>query len=150
MLSSAGGCEPPSPGSTTKSIKAFSTRTTPGNNGKPKERLDRFIPSRAGLDVEAANLQLLLKENGAAAAHAWGGGDAPSAGEADDSAGEFRAMLLATGLSGGAAAAPQQQQRILAFRHKAPAPPEGHESGLRGLYTQVGGRRAQCLRLQRV
>ena len=29
----------------------------------------------------------------------------------------------------------QEQARVLAFKHKAPAPPEGHDSGLASLYS---------------
>eukprot|EP00798_Chlamydomonas_sp_ICE-L_P007384 gene7384-508_t len=94
-----------------KSIKLFSTKT-------PGKKMDRFIPNRSAMDIDMSNFNL-TKENGGAAA---GSETATS-----PSKEEYKKLL-------GAALSVEGSSRILAFKHKAPAPPEGHDSGLRGLY----------------
>ncbi len=84
-------------------------------------QLDRFIPSRSGIDLDMANLHL-TKENQTDA------GDGPSS----PTGGDYQHMLA--GQLG-----VEREARILAFKHKAPAPPEGHDNNLRGLYTDNVG-----------
>jgi cell division cycle protein 20 (cofactor of APC complex) len=82
--------------------------------------MDRFIPARSAIDVDLANLHL-TKEN-------FGDGNSAE-GHVSPSKDEYRRALadqLGVDTSG----------RILAFKQKAPAPPEGHDNGLRGLYTE--------------
>jgi hypothetical protein len=79
-------------------------------------QLDRFIPNRSGLDLDSAQFSLGdIKEN-------QGGV------EGDTTREESYNKLLAASLNIG------EQGRILAFKHKAPAPPEGYQAGLAGLY----------------
>lgn len=85
--------------------------------GLPSQ-MDRFIPTRSGLDVDMANMHL-TKEN------QTDNGD----GQGSPTAGEYQAMLA--GQLG-----VEREARILAFKQKAPAPPEGHDNSLRGLYTE--------------
>lgn len=81
--------------------------------------MDRFIPARSGIDFEAANYNL-TKENQTNAE------DGPSSPSKD----EYQKMLAASMHVGGDAG------RILAFKHKAPAAPEGYDNSLKGLYNQ--------------
>ncbi|KAK9916231.1 hypothetical protein WJX75_000288 [Coccomyxa subellipsoidea] len=83
---------------------------------KPKQQMDRFIPSRSALDLDVASFNL-LKENSAS-------------GTASPAKPEY-AKLLAEGFGTEAS-----RSRILAFKNKAPAPPEGHQNRLASLYTQ--------------
>ena len=103
-------------------------------------QLDRFIPQRNGLDAEHGMFAALggQENQGSAAAgsSACGGsggsaGDGSGAGAGGSGAGgeaEYK-KLLAASLN------IHEQARVLAFKHKAPAPPEGHESGLAALYS---------------
>lgn len=77
--------------------------------------MDRFIPARSALDLDVANLHL-TKENDTE------GGVSPSK--------EDYQKALAASMNVDTAG------RILAFKHKAPAPPEGHDNNLRTLYTE--------------
>ncbi|CAL5225554.1 g8390 [Coccomyxa viridis] len=87
---------------------------------KPKQQLDRFIPSRSALDVDVSSYNL-LKENAFVA-------EIPQKSE--------YAKLLEETLGTGSS-----NSRILAFKNKAPAPPEGHINHLAPLYTQNAGNR---------
>lgn len=78
---------------------------------------DRFIPTRSAIDFDLANLQL-TKEN-------EGNGDASSSQTTDD----YQKMLAGS-------LGVDNSGRVLAFKQKAPAPPEGHDNNLRGLYTE--------------
>lgn len=84
----------------------------------PCAQLDRFIPSRSGMDFDTAHLALTEgrkeNQNGEAA-------------DEDDSTEYLRALAGSLGV--------ESSQRVLAFKHKAPAPPEGHDNNLRTLYT---------------
>ena len=58
-----------------------------------------------------------------------------AAGAADDTA-EYKAELSSTLLgASGDAATPASDSKILAFKHKAPAPEESHQNNLRVLYS---------------
>lgn len=80
--------------------------------------MDRFIPSRSALDLDMANLHL-TKENST-------DNDGRCASPSKEEYQKMLAGQLGVDSSG----------RILAFKHKAPAPPEGHDNNLRGLYTE--------------
>lgn len=139
---------PLSPLGTSKSVKlSFGANKTPGKKVKSLAaavsvarrmqtmhanmpaacfpQMDRFITARSAMDVEAAHLNL-TKEN------ELGEGGA----SANESKEEYQKMLAAS-LSVDTSA------RILAFKQKAPAPPEGHDSNLKGLYTENVGQ-APC------
>ncbi|KAJ9525874.1 hypothetical protein QJQ45_009250 [Haematococcus lacustris] len=122
MNSNTTGLNPPTPGNTTsphgtsKSIKLNFSKTPGGS-----KKLDRFIPLRPALDVDLANLQLTKENTGNGADGSEGASLSPSRDEFQ------RALAGQLGID--------QSGRILAFRQKAPAPPEGHDNNLRGLYT---------------
>jgi cell division cycle protein 20 (cofactor of APC complex) len=82
-------------------------------------QMDRFIPTRSAMDLDMANMQL-SKEN--AGAGGEGGPGSPGTDEYQ------RALAGQLGVDAAS--------RILAFKQKAPAPPEGHENNLRSLYTE--------------
>jgi cell division cycle protein 20 (cofactor of APC complex) len=86
------------------------------------QQCDRFIPSRSALDVDYANYA--LKENGAKQADA-----AAVVSPAKEEYKKQLAQGLLQGGSGGAA-------KILAFKNKAPAPPEGYTNAMAMLYNQ--------------
>ncbi|KAF8069619.1 CDC20-2 [Scenedesmus sp. PABB004] len=108
------GVQAPSPLSKATPGKAF--KHTPG--GSKKEKLDRFIPSRSGTESELPRFELGAENEGGA------GGEAAS---------QQYQSLLAASLN------ITEQQRILAFKHKAPAPPEHHQNNLASLYTANTG-----------
>jgi len=83
--------------------------------------MDRFIPTRSAMDVEAANFSL-TKENDSG----------ETTGSGSPSKEEYQKMLAAS-LSVDASS------RILAFKQKAPAPPEGYDNNLKSLYTENAG-----------
>lgn len=86
-----------------------------------REKLDRFIPQRnSGLDCEHAMFNLGQENQGSSSGEAV---QATTPGKE-----EFK-KLLAASLN------IHEQARVLAFKHKAPAPPEGHDSGLASLYS---------------
>lgn len=103
-----------------------STRTLFGaktpNNAKSKDKLDRFIPNRAALDLESSQFNL-TKENQATE-------------EPDDlttpQKQEYKRLLAASMNVG-------EANRILTFKQKAPPPPDGHVNSLSGLYNQNVG-----------
>jgi cell division cycle protein 20 (cofactor of APC complex) len=82
--------------------------------------MDRFIPTRSAMDLDIANFNL-MKENGPGASD-------PSTSNSSPSKDEYQRMLAAS-------LSVDNSARILAFKHKAPAPPEGHDNNLRSLYT---------------
>lgn len=82
---------------------------------------DRFIPNRSGIDFEAASFNL-TKENQLGMSD-----DTDASLPAKD---EYQNMLAASMQVG------NDSGRILAFKHKAPAAPEGYDNSLRGLYNQ--------------
>lgn len=90
---------------------------------KSCSQLDRFIPTRSGLDLELPHFDL-SKENASAAAT----GREPGQPESTPSKDEYKKLLAASLHLG-------EAPRILSFKHKAPAPPEGHLNGLAGLYS---------------
>ncbi|KAJ9527605.1 hypothetical protein QJQ45_025877 [Haematococcus lacustris] len=103
---------------------ALNIRRIAAGPGRPRELsswLDRFIPLRPALDVDLANLQLTKENTGNGADGSEGASLSPSRDEFQ------RALAGQLGID--------QSGRILAFRQKAPAPPEGHDNNLRGLYT---------------
>ncbi|KAG2428164.1 hypothetical protein HXX76_011844 [Chlamydomonas incerta] len=104
-----------SPLGTSKSVKLNFGTKTPGN-GKSKEKMDRFIPTRSAMDFDSANFSL-SKEN------KLGEQGSPSKEESYQKA-------LAASLS------VNDSSRILAFKQKAPAAPEGYENSLKSLYNQ--------------
>lgn len=81
--------------------------------------MDRFIPARSAIDLDMANLHL-TKEN------QTDNGEGPSGSPGKEDYQKMLAGQLGVDTSG----------RILAFKQKAPAPPEGHDNNLRGLYTE--------------
>ena len=85
-------------------------------------QLDRFIPARSGIDFENAAFAL-AKENGSSAGEG-GQADGPSSPSKED---YQKALAASLSVSEG---------RILAFKQKAPAAPEGYENGLKTLYNQ--------------
>eukprot|EP00884_Botryococcus_braunii_P000111 jgi/Botrbrau1/100/Bobra.0022s0089.1 len=93
-------------------------RRVVGSARKPSQaQADRFIPNRSLLNIEDSDYQL-LKENS---------GDQMSPSKA------AYQRRLAEGLG------QDRPARILAFKNKAPAPPEGHLNNLLPLYTQNAG-----------
>jgi cell division cycle 20, cofactor of APC complex len=105
-------------------------------------QMDRYIPSRTAIDLEIANLHLCGGGGG------MGSCKENAAGEDDDTTGSsaYHQALAGQLLTGGDATGPSAAVssgncgvagRILAFKHKAPAPPEGHEgsAALRALYS---------------
>jgi hypothetical protein len=89
---------------------------------RPYSQLDRFIPSRCNLDTDHALFQLGQENQGSPRR----GADA--AADKSPAKAEYQ-KLLAASLN------VNEQARVLAFKHKAPAPPEGHDSGLASLYS---------------
>eukprot|EP00891_Asterochloris_glomerata_P000021 jgi/Astpho2/21/fgenesh1_pm.00001_%23_3_t len=86
--------------------------------------MDRFIPSRSAIDLDAASYAL-LKE---------GGKDGTDAENTPPNKADYKRML-AEGLG------TEKAARILAFKNKAPAPPEGSQNNLLALYSQNQGQR---------
>ncbi len=80
-------------------------------------QMDRFIPTRSAMDFDSANYTL-SKENGPAEQR----DGSPSK--------EDYQKALAASLS------VNDGSRILAFKQKAPAAPEGYENSLKSLYNQ--------------
>jgi cell division cycle protein 20 (cofactor of APC complex) len=78
--------------------------------------MDRFIPNRSAMDFESANLTL-SKEN------------RQSDGQASPSREDYQKALAAS-------LSVHEAGRILAFKQKAPAAPEGYENNLKSLYNQ--------------
>eukprot|EP00850_Spirogloea_muscicola_P013187 SM000088S23728 [mRNA] locus=s88:331340:333659:- [translate_table: standard] len=115
---------------------------------------DRFIPARAAMDMEVARFNLLAdaKENAGGAATAGGAGAVAaavggSAAECVTPGKEHYKLHLADNLlrepgaacGNGGSGVSQRATKILAFKHKAPAPPEGYDgSRARVLYSQSG------------
>ena len=86
-----------------------------------RQTMDRFITSRQAMDVENANLTLTTSKSELM--------DLPG----NESSYDFQRMLaasLSVGLS---------SSRILAFKQKAPAPPETHDNSLKALYSENVG-----------
>eukprot|EP00879_Flechtneria_rotunda_P001082 GHRR01001223.1.p1 GENE.GHRR01001223.1~~GHRR01001223.1.p1 ORF type:complete len:463 (+),score=96.76 GHRR01001223.1:135-1523(+) len=117
-MASLCGIEAPSPcgasarcGSPSVGGRIFKTPS----RGK-KDKLDRFIPNRSGLEGDLPRFDL-SKENLAEATR-----------ESTPNKEEYR-QLLAASLN------VSDQARILSFKHKAPAPPEHHQNQLASLYT---------------
>ncbi|GIL76912.1 hypothetical protein Vretimale_8617 [Volvox reticuliferus] len=120
------GVQPPtpgkaggSPGGGNKSVKLSFGTKTPGN-GKGKEKLDRFIPTRSAMDFDSANFNLSKETRQ--------GGDQRD-GQGSPSKEEYHKALAAS-------LSVNDSNRILAFKHKAPAAPEGYENNLKSLYSQ--------------
>jgi cell division cycle protein 20 (cofactor of APC complex) len=97
--------------------------------------MDRFIPARSAIDVDVANFALTCKENqtGSAGGDDGAGPSTSGGGEAGSDSSDYQRMLAASLHVDGASG------RILAFKHKAPAPPEGYDNNLRSLYTENAG-----------
>jgi len=113
---------------------------------------DRFIAHRGSLNVEVAHAALMMcdEEHGETATMSSTGVEgckSPSEGPVssgsnqsnggDDGSDEYKSQLSATLLNGASA-----EDRILAFKHKAPLPAEGHQNNLRVLYSQNRARSA--------
>jgi cell division cycle protein 20 (cofactor of APC complex) len=100
---------------------------------------DRFIPNRGSLNIDVAHLALMA--DGTASSDPTACIGSPQAGESstsdsssnsnDHSDSEYKSQLSSTLLNGASA-----DDRILAFKHKAPLPAEGHQNNLRVLYSQ--------------
>uniref|UniRef100_A0A7S2WBP6 CDC20/Fizzy WD40 domain-containing protein n=1 Tax=Mucochytrium quahogii TaxID=96639 RepID=A0A7S2WBP6_9STRA len=101
---------------TPKSGRKRSRSKTPAK-GKNTPQHDRFIPNRGAMDLANAHFNL-MKENNSAASNAV---DSPTRAEFN--------KALANSMGAG-------DHRVLAFKKKAPAPPEGYENSLKVLYTQ--------------
>ncbi|EDQ87228.1 uncharacterized protein MONBRDRAFT_10098 [Monosiga brevicollis MX1] len=96
--------------------KALDSNSNTGRLQTPKkEAVDRFIPNRASMDIEAAHYKLTHSEN------------VPSPSK------EHYAKAIESTLMG------EANSKILAFKQKAPQPSEGHKNDLRVLYTQNRG-----------
>ncbi len=101
---------------------------TPGKTRTPTVgNHDRFIPSRSAMNLENAHFNL-MKENslGNSGTHAFGNSHANSNFESPTRV-EYNRTLANTMGAG--------DSRVLAFKNKAPAPPEGYENSLKVLYT---------------
>lgn len=84
-------------------------------------QMDRFIPNRSALDLDTASLHL---KDGNSNSNGSSSQDGASPSKQD-----YQKLLAdSMGLD--------NSGRILAFKQKAPAPPEGHDNCLRGLYTE--------------
>eukprot|EP00850_Spirogloea_muscicola_P012302 SM000079S22420 [mRNA] locus=s79:111299:113567:+ [translate_table: standard] len=121
---------------------------------------DRFIPARAAMDMEVARFNLLAdaKENAGGAATTGGAGAVAAAvggGAAEyvTPGKEHYKLHLAdnllrepgTACGNGGGGVSQRPTKILAFKHKAPAPPEGYDgSRARVLYSQSGAAGARA------
>jgi cell division cycle protein 20 (cofactor of APC complex) len=86
-------------------------------------QLDRFIPNRSGMD-ELPPFDLCPgQENSTAASEAAGAQSSPSKQE-------FQQLL-----AGALHLTSEQGARVLAFKHKAPAPPPEHANSMASLYS---------------
>ena len=128
-----------------KTPKSGAKRARTGKTpGRKTPQGDRFIPNRGAMDLANAHFNL-MKENSSGAGSGNGAGSASGASCAPAAAAscgagecgseqlsptrlEFRKTLAE---SMGA-----QSSRVLAFKTKAPAAPEGYENSLKVLYTQ--------------
>ncbi|GAQ84943.1 Anaphase promoting complex Cdc20 subunits [Klebsormidium nitens] len=114
----------PRPVALFRSAKKSTPCKTPSRIRSPGKG-DRFIPSRRAMDLDVAHFTLMqesAKEN--AGSHA---SDCLSPTK-EEYKRQLAGSLLRTDES--------EQCRILAFKHKAPAPPEGHVNPMRVLYSQ--------------
>lgn len=98
------------------SRKRSRTGKTP-SKGKSTPQHDRFIPNRGAMDLANAHFNL-MKENSSSASNQC---ESPTRAEFN--------KALASSMGAG-------ESRVLAFKKKAPAPPEGYENSLKVLYTQ--------------
>ena len=103
-----------------RALRASSSSSASSHAGGPGgddeaggEPSDRFIPQRGALDLADAHYELCKDENA--------GGD-------DDT----KRKALEKGLLNKT----DKEARVLSFRNKAPAPPEGHTNSLKVLYSQ--------------
>ena len=102
---------------------------TPSKAGS-KSDMDRFIPNRSAVDLDLAHFSL-IKEN-----------DVNKANQPQETAlvspskEEYKRRLAEGLLENGS-----KNSRILAFKTKAPAPPEGYDNVMRSLYTANAGPR---------
>eukprot|EP01108_Squamamoeba_japonica_P002619 TRINITY_DN226_c0_g3_i1.p1 TRINITY_DN226_c0_g3~~TRINITY_DN226_c0_g3_i1.p1 ORF type:complete len:504 (+),score=298.21 TRINITY_DN226_c0_g3_i1:137-1648(+) len=112
-------------------INCTSTRATPCKT--PASKGDRFIANRGSLNVDRAN-RALTHEAAADAENGASNQQTPSNDETSD-ASEYRSELSSTLLAGAA-----NDDKILAFKHKAPAPEESHQNNLRVLYSATRGK----------
>jgi len=101
---------------TPKSSRKRGRSKTP-HRGKATPQHDRFIPNRGAMDLANAHFNL-MKENDSSAVNT----------SENPTRTEFNKTLAS---SMGAS-----KSRVLAFKKKAPAPPEGYENNLKVLYTQ--------------
>lgn len=99
-------------------------RKAPLSAKKTKPQMDRFIPARSAMDLDVANFNLLKENNGQVNAV-----DTTSSPKV-----EYK-KRLAEGLG------TEKAPRILAFKNKAPAPPEGMQNNLAALYSQNAAQR---------
>jgi cell division cycle protein 20 (cofactor of APC complex) len=103
--------------------------STPSKAGG-KSDMDRFIPNRSAVDLDLAHFSL-IKEN-----------DVNKANQPQETAlvspskEEYKRRLAEGLLENGS-----KNSRILAFKTKAPAPPEGYDNVMRSLYTANAGPR---------
>ncbi|CAM9492465.1 unnamed protein product, partial [Phaeothamnion confervicola] len=99
------------------------------------ERRDRFIPTRSAMNMEMSNY-ILSKEDAENVSVGASADDCEADGAAPAFKSALEANLLNRGAAGGGAAGAKKEHRVLSFRDKAPAPPEGHVNGLKVLYAQ--------------
>ncbi|WIA20340.1 hypothetical protein OEZ85_006171 [Tetradesmus obliquus] len=95
---------------------------TPGGQSK-RDKLDRFIPNRSGMDDLPPFDLCSGQENSSAASDAAGS-------QASPSKQEFQQLL-----AGALHLTAEQGARVLAFKHKAPAPPPEHANSMASLYS---------------
>lgn len=100
---------------TPKSVRKRSRCKTPSSG-----RHDRFIPNRGAMDLANAHFNL-TKENNENSYNNSNINHSPTRTEYN--------KVLANSLGA-------DESRVLAFKNKAPAPPEGYENSLKVLYTQ--------------
>ncbi|CAK9024010.1 Cell division cycle protein 20 homolog (p55CDC) [Durusdinium trenchii] len=93
------------------------SRSKTPKRGKSTPQHDRFIPNRGAMDLANAHFNL-MKENSSGASNVM---ESPTRAEFN--------KTLANSMGAG-------KSRVLAFKKKAPAPPEGYENNLKVLYTQ--------------
>ena len=106
-------------------------RRTPGKAMQGPS--DRFIPSRAGLDLEKAHYSLVASSENARKDEPTQGAEVVSPGKEEYKKRLTESLLESEGREAAC--------KILAFKNKAPAPPEGHANPTKGLFSGNHGPR---------
>mmetsp|Transcript_44336 Transcript_44336/g.111334 ORF Transcript_44336/g.111334 Transcript_44336/m.111334 type:complete len:479 (-) Transcript_44336:28-1464(-) len=131
----------------TSNLHNQASTTTPGGNGfkKTSSGLDRFIPTRGGMDIDSCHYSLAVSGSNAenvstTASDAEGGPNGADTMLASPSKRQY-VRRLAEGLNM-ACPGDEKNHRVLAFKNKAPAPPNGYDaSHLSSLYNGNAGPR---------